>query len=185
MSRKIFPFVLVFLFPVLLCAQKLDSMMSVYASNYPQEKVYVHFDKNLYNPGETIWFKAYVFSGNLPSLVSKNFYAELSDAEGNLLQRKMAPLYESTAAGNFDIPANIKTNNLHFRAYTVWMMNFDTAFMYEKDIRIINKKSDSSKKNETAQKRYLQFFPEGGDLIAGWKIILHSKQTINTENQLL
>jgi hypothetical protein len=167
MSRKIFPSALAFLFPAALCAQKLDSMMSVYASNYPQEKVYVHFDKNLYNPGETIWFKAYVFSGNLPSGISKNFYTELSDDNGNLLQRKVAPLYESTAAGNFDIPANIKTNHLHFRAYTVWMMNFDTAFMYEKDIRIINKQSDSSKKTETAQKRYLQFFPEGGDMIAG------------------
>jgi hypothetical protein len=167
MSRINFTIILAFLFPVALFAQKLDSMMAVYANNFPQEKVYIHFDKNLYNPGETIWFKAYVFSGNLPSPVSKNFYAELSDADGNLLQRKIAPLYESTAAGNFDIPAGIKTNHLHVRAYTVWMMNFDTAFMYEKDIRIINKQSDSSKKTETVQNRYLQFFPEGGDLIAG------------------
>ncbi|HEX4372556.1 MAG TPA: hypothetical protein VHZ50_04535, partial [Puia sp.] len=82
MSHKIFIIALVFLFPVVLCAQKLDSMMSVYANNYPQEKVYVHFDKNLYNPGETIWFKAYVFSGNLPSTISKNFYTELSDDNG-------------------------------------------------------------------------------------------------------
>ncbi|HLY71471.1 MAG TPA: hypothetical protein VKR53_17170 [Puia sp.] len=167
MSCKIFTFGLVFLFPAILCAQKLDSMISVYASNYQQEKVYVQIDKNLYNPGETIWFKAYVFSGNLPSTTSKNFYAELSDDNGNLLQRKIAPLYESTAAGNFDIPANIKSNHLHFRAYTVWMMNFDTAFLYDKDIRIINKNSDSSKNTETVQKRYLQFFPEGGDMIAG------------------
>ncbi len=168
MNSKFFRIITsVFLLPSVLCAQKLDSMMSVYANNYPQEKVYVHFDKNLYNPGETIWFKAYVFSGNLPSPVSKNFYTELSDGNGNILQRKIAPLVESAASGNFDIPADIKLNHLHFRAYTIWMMNFDTAFMYEKDIRIINKPNDSSKKTEEAQNRYLQFFPEGGDLVAG------------------
>jgi hypothetical protein len=44
-----------------LSAQKLDSMMNIYANNYPQEKIHVHFDKKLYSPGETIWFKAYIF----------------------------------------------------------------------------------------------------------------------------
>src|ERR1700729_2956503 len=110
--NKIFGFIaLIFLFPPVLSAQKIDSMMAVYANNYPQEKVYVQFDKNLYNPGETIWFKAYVFSGNLPSSLCKNFYTELLDADGNMLQRKIAPLYESTAAGSYDIPANIKANH--------------------------------------------------------------------------
>ena len=109
-----------------------------------------------------------MFSGNLPSPVSKNFYTELSDGNGNILQRKIAPLVESApASGNFDIPADIKLNHLHFRAYTIWMMNFDTAFMYEKDIRIINKPNDSSEKTKEPQNRYLQFFPEGGDLVAG------------------
>jgi hypothetical protein len=165
---KIFGFIaLIFLFPLVVSAQKIDSMMAVYASNYPQEKVYVQFDKNLYNPGETIYFKAYVFSGNLPSSLCKNFYTELMDADGNILQRKIAPLYEATAAGSYDIPANLKANHLHFRAYTVWMMNFDTAFMYEKDLRIINKTADTAKTTAAAQNRYLQFFPEGGDLIAG------------------
>ena len=65
----------VFLFPAWLHAQKTDSMMSVYAENYPQEKLHVHFDKSVYNAGETIWFKAYIFSGAYPSPISRNFYA--------------------------------------------------------------------------------------------------------------
>jgi hypothetical protein len=168
MKNKILP-VAAFLFflPSFLAAQKIDSMMNVYANSFPQEKIYVQFDKNLYNPGETIWFKAYVFSGNLPSALSKNFYAELSDGSGNILQRKIEPLYESSAAGSYDIPQDIKANHLHFRAYTVWMMNFDTSFLFEKDIRLINKTADSTRKTIVAQSRYLQFFPEGGNIIAG------------------
>ncbi len=140
--------------------------MSVYANRYPQERVYVQFDKNIYNPGETIWYKAYVFSGNLPSPISRNFYSELSDGNGNVLERRAAPLYESTASGNFDIPGDLKGNHLHFRAYTVWMLNFDTAFLFEKDIRIIGKRNDSAH-GQSPQTSLLQFFPEGGDMIAG------------------
>ena len=164
--RFIFPVILVFLFPVFLHAQKMDSMMRVYAERYPQEKVYVHFDKSVYNPGETIWFKAYLFSGVEPSMISRNFYAELTDAEGNILQRRIAPLFESTAASSFSIPPGLKNNILHFRAYTSWMLNFDTAFLYEKDIHILHENRDTSAIIESND-QLLQFFPEGGDLVAG------------------
>jgi len=152
-----------------LSAQKLDSMMNIYANNYPQEKIHVHFDKKLYSPGETIWFKAYIFSGADPSVFSKNFYAELSDASGAIVQRKVYPISESSTAGNFDLPKNLKAAHLHFRAYTTWMTNFDTAFFYEKDIRIYDKKIDSAGVTVTLVPRQikLQFFPEGGDMVAG------------------
>lgn len=164
----LFPIAAALLFPVLLSAQKLDSMMNIYANNYPQEKIYVQFDKNLYSPGETIWFKAYIFTGADPSLVSKNFYAELSDASGAILQRKVYPISESSTAGNFDLPAKMTARHLHFRAYTTWMTNFDTAFYFEKDIRIYNNKLDSSGTVTLVPRQTrLQFFPEGGDLVAG------------------
>jgi len=150
-------------------AQKLDSMLNIYANNFPQEKIHIQFDKKIYSPGETIWFKAYIFSGADPSLYSKNFYAELSDASGAILQRKVYPVSESSTAGNFDLPKTVKSGHLHFRAYTTWMTNFDTAFYFEKDIRIFDKKLDSAGVTVTLVPRQirLQFFPEGGDLIAG------------------
>ncbi|MBS1600314.1 MAG: hypothetical protein JST75_18950 [Bacteroidetes bacterium] len=157
-------------FPTLQYGQKIDSMMSIYADHFPQEKMYLQFDKNVYNPGETIWFKAYLFMGIEPSPISKNFYAELSDGNGNILQRKISPFFESTVAGNFDIPVKYAGNHLHVRAYTSWMLNFDTAFVFEKDIRLLNALKDSAKTNtmsSSSTETYFQFFPEGGDIIAG------------------
>jgi hypothetical protein len=161
--------VLPLLFPLFLSAQKIDSMLNIYASNYPQEKIHVQFDKKIYGPGETIWFKGYIFTGADPSLYSKNFYAELSDPSGAILQRKVYPISESSTAGNFELPKNVKSAHVHFRAYTTWMTNFDTAFFYEKDIRIYDKKLDSGGVTVTLVTRQmrLQFFPEGGDVIAG------------------
>ena len=166
--RGCFLVALAFLFPLFLCAQKLDSMMNVYANNFPQEKIHIQFDKKLYNPGETIWFKAYIFTGADPSLFSKNFYAELSDPEGNILFRKAYPISESSTAGNFDLPKVVKGRHLHFRAYTTWMTNFDSAFYYERDIRIYDKKLDSGGTvTLVPREMHLQFFPEGGDLVGG------------------
>jgi len=171
--RFVLAILMILLFPALQYGQKIDSMMNIYADRFPQEKLYVQFDKNVYSPGETIWFKAYLFIGAEPSLLSKNFYAELTDANGNILQKKIAPLFESSAAGNFDIPATYTGNHLHVRAYTSWMLNFDTAFIFEKDIRLLNVLRDSAATTAitptkvTSTEAYFQFFPEGGDVIAG------------------
>ncbi len=148
-------------------AQKVDSMINVYGERYPQEKIYVHFDKGVYTPGETIWFKAYIQAGFLPSNISRNFYAELIDpATGKLLQRKVVPVFESSTASHFELPVNFNVPEVVFRAYTNWMMNFDSSFLYTKTLRVVTK-SDAAAAQAAAPRPCLNFFPEGGDLIAG------------------
>ena len=44
--------------PIIAKAQP-DSVLNVYANQYQEERIYIHFDKSSYIPGETIWFKAY------------------------------------------------------------------------------------------------------------------------------
>ena len=156
---------IIFFIPFLASAQKIDSMMLLYADKYPQEKAYLQFDKHVYNPGETIWYKAYVFTGFDPSPYSRSFYAELFDASGKLIERKTSPLVESTSSGSFEIPENFKGSRVHVRAYTTWMLNFDTSFVFEKDLRVagISKDSAGAVSSETS----LHFFPEGGDMVSG------------------
>jgi hypothetical protein len=168
MNRKLlFLFVVALYFsPLFSSAQIIDSMMKVYAEKYPQEKCYLQFDKKAYSPGDRIWYKAYLFTGFDPSPYSKNFYAELYDAYGNLVLRSVAPIIESTASGNFDLPVSFEGTRVRIRAYTTWMLNFDTSFVYTKDLRIISGASDSTAHADPAPVS-LHFFPEGGDLVAG------------------
>lgn len=148
-------------------SQQVDSMINVYGERFPQEKVHIHFDKPVYNPGETIWFKAYLFSGLLPSAVSKNFYTEIIDpTSGKVLQRKVTPIFEGSTAGNFDLPLTLTNTSLIFKAYTTWQLNFDTAFVYTKNIRIVNKFTKPDKAAPD-NKTSLTFFPEGGDMVTG------------------
>ena len=142
-----------------------DSVLNILDTRYPQEKLYLHFDRPYYNPGETIWFKSYIFAANLPSLISKTVYADLVDEKGTIIERKIAPVVMSSAAAAFDLPTNLTSSTVYIRAYTDWMLNFDSSFVYVKAIPVIQEKPPVPKK--IVPKNFLQFFPEGGDLVHG------------------
>lgn len=148
-----------------LIAQSIDSVINIYGDNFQQEKAHLHFDKSVYNKGETIWFKAYLMTGSDVSNLSKNFYADWYDAAGKLIAHNFFPVFGSSAKGQFDIPEDYASTTLHLRAYTKWMLNFDSAFLFEKDI-IINQ-PQTKNKSSVEPVTEVHLFPEGGDLING------------------
>ncbi|MBC7873464.1 MAG: hypothetical protein H7Y01_05690 [Ferruginibacter sp.] len=147
-------------------AQNIDSTIARYANEYGQERTYLQYDKSSYVPGETIWFKAYLMKGIGPAEESKTFYTDWTDDAGNLLWHSVGPVVDATSNGQFDIPANYAGKFIHVKAYTRWMLNFDSAFLYEKDIRIITK-DIAVPGIKIAAAPVLDFFPEGGDAVAG------------------
>ncbi len=159
-------------------AQRIDSLLNILDTKYLQEKMHVQFDKAYYNAGETIWFKAYIITDNLPAAISKTMYADLLDEKGNVLQRKMMPILQSGAASSFDLPDTITTTKLFFRAYTNWMLNFDSSLLYTKPLQIAASKS-TIKKPVVPTTYNMQFFPEGGDLIEGINSKVAFKATDN------
>lgn len=164
---KYLPAVLcVCLFFTRVSAQNIESTIGLYAEKYPQEKTYLHYDKASYGPGETIWFKAYLMSGILPADESKTFYVDWTDDKGKLLEHGVYPVIQASANGHFEIPAGFKGDYIHVKAYTKWMLNFDTAFIYQKDLRVLQPKAASANALKPAIVPTLQFFPEGGDAVA-------------------
>jgi len=146
-------------------SQVIDSMMSIYASVAPKEKIHVHFDKQLYNPDETIWYKVYLLSEYQPSLLSKNIYVEWYDSSGLLMKQTVAPLFKASAKGSFDIPANYKGRFIHMKAYTRWMLNDEPEFLFEKNLAVNNGSINNKKTIPSPTK--VELFPESGVLIQG------------------
>ena len=146
-------------------AQNFDKNLDIYATKFSQERIYLHYDKASYAPGETIWFKLYMMQTIFPADSSKTVYIDWTDGSGKLLLHTVSPVQEGTTFGQFEIPSNYKWQYVHAKAYTKWMLNFDTAFLYNKDLRIISDSVHKSSKNII--KPELTFFPEGGDAIAG------------------
>jgi hypothetical protein len=157
-------------------AQNIDSLLGVFKQADPQEKIYIHFDKNYYNPGETIWFKAYIFDGLERAAGPRNFYAELVDDAGNVISRVTAPVGESSAAGSIALAPNLTKDLLFFRAYTSAMLNGDTNFLYVKPIRVLTSVK-TIKTKQPAPVVSISFLPEGGDMVAEIPSVLAFKVT--------
>ncbi|HVY76697.1 MAG TPA: hypothetical protein VG890_17835 [Puia sp.] len=152
-------------------AQTLDSTISQYSSRYAQEKIHIHFDKDAYLPGETVWMKAYLFSGSKPSNISKTIYFDWTDAAGHLLLHSIAPVSEGAAESSFIIPAEVPNGVVHVKAYTQWMLNFEDDFLYNRDIPVLIPSNEFNAEPEKI-KPELSFFAEGGDLVNGVSSVL-------------
>jgi len=155
---------LFFAFIISAKAQSFDSTLTRYGNEFQAEKAYLQFDKSAYYPSETIWFKAYVMDGISPALQSKTLYVDYIGDDGNVISHIVSPVIEGNTNGQVVIPAEYKGNFIHVRAYTRWMLNFDTSFLFSSDLRIL--KTTSSPVSKQAVRASVVFFPEGGDMIA-------------------
>lgn len=145
-------------------AQQIDSMMSVYAEGFPKEKIHVHFDRPVYNTGDTLFYKVYLLAGNEPSVLSKNLYVEWYDTTGTLIKQTVSPLYQATAKGSFEIPANYGGGFLHVKAFTRWMLNDDIAYLFQKNIPINGGNIVIGRMPSPTR---VDIFPESGTLVEG------------------
>jgi hypothetical protein len=155
-------------------AQAIQALLEDYHKKVPQEKVYIHFDNSLYAPGQTVWYKAYLLKDFVPSDLSKNLYIDWLDETGTLISRSVAPVLNSIATGDFTVPEKYTGTRLQVMAYTKWMLNFDTSFLFHQTLRIaaFSKNGVSAALAGSIQNpgrdvpvTTLQFFPEGGDMV--------------------
>ncbi len=153
-----------------------------YTEAYPLEKVHLHLDRQLYFPGDTIWFKAYVVAGtrHKPSALSSLLYVELVNPKDSGEKRLTLKLNEGVCNAEFPLPFDITTGNYRVRAYTNWMRNAGPEYFYDQLILVSGFSSVSpgttispvSNKGAgfSPGRIDLQFFPEGGDLINNLKL---------------
>ncbi len=109
--------------------QSLDSFIDhidAFNNDYPQEKVYLHFDNTSYFIGEKIWFKAYVVTAaeNIPTTLSRVLYVELLAPEGDILEIKKLKIENGQCHGDFDLDEKWFAGYYEVRAYTRYMLNF-------------------------------------------------------------
>jgi len=171
-------FFFIILFSIKSKAQVFDSLLSIYEEEYAREKIHIQFDRTMYNTGETVFYKLYLMSGNEWSSTSKNVYVNWYDNNGNYIKQGSAPLFQSSARGSFEIPATYKGDFIKVKAFTRWMLNEDSVFLYEKNISI-NNGLVSKTKSSTSPKTRVDVFPEGGTFVEGLINKLAFKATNN------
>jgi hypothetical protein len=158
------------------CAQNIDSVNShVRASlanlykKYPQEKIFIHTDADLYANGQTIWYKAYTMAYGKPTDLSRIVYVVLTDSTGKAVLKNKLPMTASKAHGNLELPDSLHSGWYQLTAFTAWMMNFDEEGLFHKRIYVQNlaERLPDALTTKKKSKYHIRFFPEGGDLVEG------------------
>jgi len=158
----------------------LQDALAAYFRNYPQEKIYVQTDQCTYLTGQTIWFQLYTVAYGQPSTLSRIAYVQLIDTVGRVISLNKLSLSDGVAHGNVLLPDSLPTGTYQLRAFTVWMLNFGEEGIFHKQVAI--KKATDRTLMATSKKSrrkifYMQFFPEGGDLVANSACNLAFKAT--------
>lgn len=175
MSKLYSKFVFIFFFMLVhlsLKAQQLKDIQQafdIYQKNSPQEKLFIHTDKEHYLSGEILWFKAYTVNASNHSLtnLSKVAYVELLDQNNKPVLQSKISLKNGAGSGSVYVPLTISNGSYKLRAYTKWMQNFGPELFFEKQISLINALNSPEKQKKTSPDQDLQFFPEGGEMIEG------------------
>jgi hypothetical protein len=148
--------------------EHINRVLNTFFEKYPQEKVYLQFDKQQYTGGDTIWYKGYITYKNAPSSISKVLYVEFIDENGKILRRQILPVAEGMANGNITLDGQLSSGIFYIRSYTAWMMNFDPSFYFYDRIPV-GQQDDQDTQSQSADSTscFVQFFPEGGGLVSG------------------
>ena len=149
--------------------------LKVYLSDHVAEKAYLQFDKPFYAAGDTIYFKAYVTTGerHILSPLSGVLHVDLINTNSKIDQTIKLQIDSGIAHGDFALPDSLPNGSYRVRAYTQWMRNNDEDGFFYKTIEVGSLKNarvpeslirNSIKINSKAD---MQFFPEGGSLVTG------------------
>lgn len=181
----------VVLLSVVLCFRKADdpritkilTQIEKYTSRSNLQKVYLKTDKEKYMSGETIWLKAYLLNALTlkPNAESNEIYVDLIGKNNEVLQNIVLKNNNGFAVGDIVLNDSLPEGNYQIVAYSNWMKNFDEAYFYSKTIEIVNPLynnyltisalSDIKQYNKNIlaaeKEKTVQFFPEGGYMVAG------------------
>ena len=163
-------------------AQRADSALATLASQYPAEKVFIHYDKETYVAGETIWFKAYLTSNGLPSGMSTSFYVQMEDSKGGLVAAARYPIMGATTKGQIDLPDSLPRGNYIIKASTPAMLQYGNDFVYQKNIFVFNPQTKKASAAASSKSLQVKFYPESGYLVDGILTVVGFKATTGDGN---
>lgn len=117
-----------------------------YYQKVPQEKLFLHTDKDQYVAGDTVWFRAHLVDAltMMNSSESRYVYIELYDGDRKLLERHMVKKDSLGVFANaLRLSPLLPTGAYTLMAYTQWMQNFPNKRFFYKPIMIADKDTKS------------------------------------------
>ena len=133
------------------------------------DQLFVQLDRNIYKPGDTIYFKAYVRDRftSIFETKSVSMYALLFNESKAMADSSRFKISNSSTSGWMVIPEKAEFGKYHFVAFTSAMQNYDPADAFQLDLYVKKRSSNPDKIEITFNKE--KYYP-GDTLEATIKI---------------
>ena len=117
-----------------LLVQKIET----FKQKYPAEVVFLHTDRDIYSPGEDLYFKAYIkdYYSSSPGINSKNLQLLLIDSRGRGLMNKVFPIENSRSAGKLVLDNYLTEGKYTLIGFTGLMQNGSPENVFSKEIYV-------------------------------------------------
>lgn len=173
-------FVLCLFSTQILLSQSIDERLQTHQAAYHLEKIYISHNQPYYASGDTLYGKVFVVNGRNHQYFDGTplVYVDWMTESGTILESLVLKIKEGTA--NLSIPLTRENGEGRFllRAYTQYQKNFDEHFIFQKEIKVIGEEPLVEKSEEGDKTNYnIQFFPEGGNLVANLASTMAFKAT--------
>ena len=159
-------------------AQNPATALERYQASHHLEKIYISHDKPQYSPGDTIWCQLFLRDGvthqafDAAPLVHVDWIGPGGESRHSILLKAPA------GSAAFEIPTYAEEEGGIYviRAYTQHQRNFDPAFFFQKQIRLLAAVPDNEQDDDMPVSDYsVSFFPEGGQMVTGLTSIIAFK----------
>ncbi len=154
---------------------RLNEIATRYYQQLQQEQqplVWLHTDRSIYLPGESIWFSAYFIQGTTHQAWRKDptLYVALQDESGVAVSQLRLYSAEETLTGTIALPDSLPEGHYQIIAYTPGMRNSPVPLSFPKELLVI--KNGLPQRKQQRQMPVAQSFRftvavEGGTLISG------------------
>ncbi len=133
------------------------------------ERVMLHFNKSVYLPKDTVYFKAYLYSESTLSTdsLSKVLHITLLSKNGVVIEKQRLQLINGQTTGAFVIKNTQDTTLYYVRAFTNYQKNFGDSSLYIKPIVFCSNNYIFQKNDILPQNIHLSFEPQSGTLVEG------------------
>ena len=118
--------------------KSLKTKLTEYNKAMPEDRVYLQFDKPFYEPGETIWFSAYVRNAETMKASEQSgiVHVDLINPKGGIEKTIKMLTINGKAAGDFSLDAEAVGGMYKVKAYTNWQKNDGENAGFEKEVQV-------------------------------------------------
>lgn len=121
----------------------LAERLALQRSLFPQEKIHIMTDRELYRPGDTIWMRVWVVEGETYRSRfrgSRFVYSDLRDGMDKAVKWVKIKEREGRFVGQMVIPKELPSGDYTLTGYTFYLLDISESFIFRKTIHIITDK---------------------------------------------